>query len=104
MMGWKSVCIICFVEFGMLLFDLMCLVDVNMLKLVVCEGVLIKVFIGDDVVLIGYVEMVELILMFRMYDIWILGCGKLVDLIDCFCCIDKINVNMRLKDLCMMIV
>lgn len=98
--GWKSVRITRSIEFGTSSFDLTCSADANTLKLVAREGAPIKVSIGDDVVLTGYVETVESILTPRTHDIRISGRGKLADLIDCSCRIDKINANTRLKDLC----
>ncbi|AOK33969.1 phage baseplate assembly protein [Burkholderia cenocepacia] len=100
LIGWKSVRISRYIEFGTSTFDLTCSADANTLKLVSREGAPVKVSIGDDVVLTGYVETVESILTPRTHDIRISGRGKLADLIDCSCRIDKINANTRLKDLC----
>ncbi|WP_172411960.1 phage baseplate assembly protein [Burkholderia pseudomallei] len=98
--GWKGVRITRSIELGTSSFDLTCSADANTLKLVSREGAPIKVSIGDDVVLTGYVETVESILTPRTHDIRISGRGKLADLIDCSCRIDKINANTKLKDLC----
>ncbi|RQQ64352.1 phage baseplate assembly protein [Burkholderia stagnalis] len=98
--GWKSVRITRSIEVATSSFDLTCSADSNTLKLVSKEGALIKVSIGDDVVLTGYVETIESIMTPRTHDIRISGRGKLADLIDCSCRIDKINANTRLVDLC----
>ncbi|OJA82904.1 hypothetical protein BGV71_14125 [Burkholderia ubonensis] len=98
--GWKGVRITRSIEFATSSFDLICSADANTLKLVSKEGAPIKVSIGDDVVLTGYVETIESIMAPRTHDIRISGRGKLADLIDCSCRIDKINANTRLKDLC----
>ncbi|MCO8609736.1 hypothetical protein KGP95_13580 [Burkholderia multivorans] len=98
--GWKTVRITRSIEFGTSSFDLACSADANTLKLVSKEGAPIKVSIGDDVVLTGYVETIESIMTPRTHDIRISGRGKLADLIDCSCRIDKINANTKLLDLC----
>ncbi len=98
--GWKSVRISRSIEFGTSSFDLTCSADANTLKLVSKEGAPIKVSIGDDVVLTGYVETIETIMTPRTHDVRISGRGKLADLIDCSCRIDKINANTKLLDLC----
>ncbi|MCA8026474.1 phage baseplate assembly protein [Burkholderia cepacia] len=98
--GWKSVRITRSIEVATSSFDLTCSADANTLKLVSKEGAPIKVSIGDDTVLTGYVETVESILTSRTHDIRISGRGKLSDLVDCSCRIDKINANTKLKDLC----
>lgn len=98
--GWKSVRITRSIEFGTSSFDLACSADANTLKLVSKEGAPIKVSIGDDVVLTGYVETIESIMTPRTHDIRISGRGKLADLIDCSCRIDKINAHTKLLDLC----
>ncbi|RQR12401.1 phage baseplate assembly protein [Burkholderia stagnalis] len=101
--GWKSVRITRSIEFATSSFDLACSADANTLKLVAKEGAPIKVSIGDDVVLTGYVETIESIMTPRTHDVRISGRGKLADLIDCSCRIDKINANTKLLDLCMAI-
>ncbi|WP_175867858.1 phage baseplate assembly protein [Burkholderia diffusa] len=98
--GWKSVRITRSIEFGTSSFDLTCSADANTLKLVSKEGAPIKVSIGDDVVLTGYVETIETIMTPRTHDVRISGRGKLADLIDCSCRIDRINANTKLPDLC----
>lgn len=98
--GWKSVRITRSIEFGTSSFDLACSADANTLKLLSKEGAPIKVSIGDDVVLTGYVETIESIMTARTHDVRISGRGKLADLIDCSCRIDKINANTRLLELC----
>ncbi|UEP42763.1 phage baseplate assembly protein [Burkholderia sp. B21-005] len=98
--GWKSVRISRSIEFGTSSFDLTCSADANTLKLVSKEGAPIKVSIGDDVVLTGYVETIETIMTPRTHDVRISGRGKLADLIDCSCRIDKINANTKLVELC----
>ncbi|HDR8930432.1 TPA: hypothetical protein QDA84_000425 [Burkholderia vietnamiensis] len=98
--GWKSVRITRSIEVGTSSFDLTCSADANTLKLVSKEGAPIKVSIGDDVVLTGYVETIETIMTPRTHDVRISGRGKLADLIDCSCRIDKINANTKLPDLC----
>ncbi len=98
--GWKSVRITRSIEFGTSSFDLTCSADANTLKLVSKEGAPIKVSIGDDVVLTGYVETIESIMTPRTHDVRISGRGKLADLIDCSCRIDKINAKTKLVDLC----
>nr|WP_181147287.1 hypothetical protein [Burkholderia multivorans] len=95
--GWKSVRITRSIEFGTSSFDLACSADANTLKLVSKEGAPIKVSIGDDVVLTGYVETIESIMTPRTHDIRISGRGKLADLIDCSCRIDKINAHTKLS-------
>ncbi|WP_205182645.1 phage baseplate assembly protein [Burkholderia sp. LMG 13014] len=98
--GWKSVRIERSIEVATSSFDLTCSADANTLKLVSKEGAPIKVSIGDDTVLTGYVETIESILTPRTHDIRISGRGRLADLVDCSCRIDKINANTKLKDLC----
>ncbi|MBR8030787.1 phage baseplate assembly protein [Burkholderia vietnamiensis] len=98
--GWKSVRITRSIEFATSSFDLACSADANTLKLMSKEGAPIKVSIGDDVVLTGYVETIESIMTPRTHDVRISGRGKLADLVDCSCRIDKINASTKLVDLC----
>ncbi|WP_269501110.1 phage baseplate assembly protein [Burkholderia sp. IMCC1007] len=102
--GWKAVRITRSIEVATSFFVLTCSSDANTLKLVSREGAPVTISIGDDVVLTGYVETVESIMTPRTHDIVISGRGKLADLVDCSCRIDKINPNTSLVALCKTIV
>ncbi|MBB5462870.1 phage baseplate assembly protein [Paraburkholderia sp. Cpub6] len=98
--GWKAVRITRSIEFATSSFLLTCSADANTLKLVSREGAPVTISIGSDVVLAGYVETIETILTPTSHDITISGRGKLADLVDCSCRIDRINANTGLKALC----
>lgn len=98
--GWKAVHITRSIEVATSSFILTCSADANTLKLVGREGAPVKISIGDDVVLSGYMETIETILTPRSHDITISGRGKLGDMVDCSCRIDRVNANTKLQALC----
>ncbi|WP_434663450.1 hypothetical protein P5W99_24385 [Paraburkholderia sp. A3BS-1L] len=98
--GWKEVRITRSIEVATSSFILTCSADANTLKLVSKEGAPVQISIGDSVVLSGYVETIETILTPRSHDITISGRGKVADLVDCSCRIDRVNANVGLLDLC----
>lgn len=98
--GWKAVRITRSIEVATSSFVLTCSVDANTLKLVSKEGAPIKISIGEDDVLSGYVETIENVLTPRAHEITISGRGRLADLVDCSCRIDRVNANVGLLELC----
>jgi prophage tail gpP-like protein len=98
--GWKAVRITRSIEVATSSFILTCSADATTLKLLAREGAPVKVSIGDDLVLSGYVETIETIVTPRSHDITISGRGKLADLVDCSCRLDRINANTGLQKLC----
>ncbi|WP_310630828.1 phage baseplate assembly protein [Paraburkholderia sp.] len=101
--GWKSVRITRSVEVATSEFQMTCSADANTLKLLGKEGAPVTVSIGDSLVLTGFVETIETYLTPRMHEISISGRGKLGDLVDCSCRIDRVNANTNLTQLCTVI-
>jgi prophage tail gpP-like protein len=98
--GWKAVRISRSIEVATSSFELSCSADANTLKLISKEGAPVKISIGDDVVLSGFIETIEQTLAPRAHLITLSGRGKLADLVDCSCRIDKVNANTSLAALC----
>jgi prophage tail gpP-like protein len=98
--GWKAVRISRSIEVATSSFELSCSADANTLKLISKEGAPVKISIGDDVVLSGFIETIEQTLAPRTHLITLSGRGKLADLVDCSCRIDKVNANTSLEALC----
>ncbi|CAN7422576.1 phage baseplate assembly protein [Paraburkholderia hospita] len=98
--GWKAVRITRSIEVATSAFTLTCSADANTLKLIGKEGAPVTISIGDDIVLSGFVETVETILTPKSDDITITGRGKLADMVDCSCRIDRVNANTGLQALC----
>lgn len=98
--GWKSVRIARSVEVATSEFQMTCSADANTLKLLGKEGAPVTVSIGDSLVLTGFIETIETYLTPRMHEISISGRGKLGDLVDCSCRIDRVNANTNLTKLC----
>lgn len=98
--GWKAARISRSIEVGASSFDLICSADANTLKLIGREGAPAKISIGDDTVITGYVETIQQAIAPRMHEITISGRGKLGDLVDCSCRIDRVNPNATLQALC----
>jgi prophage tail gpP-like protein len=98
--GWKAARISRSIEVATSSFELSCSADANTLKLISKEGAPVKISIGDDVVLSGFIETIEHTLAPRTHLITLSGRGKLADLVDCSCRIDKVNANTSLEALC----
>jgi prophage tail gpP-like protein len=98
--GWKAVRISRSIEVATSSFELTCSADANTLKLVSREGAPVKVSIGDDVVLSGFIETIEQTLAPKAHVITLTGRGRLADMVDCSCRIDKVNANTTLSALC----
>jgi prophage tail gpP-like protein len=98
--GWKAVRISRSIEVATSSFELSCSADANTLKLISKEGAPVKISIGDDVVLSGFIETIEHTLAPRTHLITLSGRGKLADLVDCSCRIDKVYANTSLEALC----
>jgi prophage tail gpP-like protein len=98
--GWKAVRISRSIEVATSSFELSCSADANTLNLISKEGAPVKISIGDDVVLSGFIETIEQTLAPRVHLIKLSGRGKLSDLVDCSCRIDKVNANTSLAALC----
>ncbi|WP_353191416.1 phage baseplate assembly protein [Pandoraea pnomenusa] len=94
--GWKSVRITRSIEVATSSFELTCTADPETEKLIAQEGAPVQIFIGSDMVMSGYVETVEQVLTPKADQITIHGRGRLADLVDCSCRIDKINANTNL--------
>jgi len=98
--GWKAVRITRSIEVGSSSFALTCSADANTLKLLGREGSPVKITIGDSTVLTGFLETIETLLAPRKHQITISGRGKLCDLVDSSCGIDRVNANATLQTLC----
>jgi prophage tail gpP-like protein len=98
--GWKAVRISRSIEVATSSFELTCSADANTLKLVGREGAPAKISIGDDVVLSGFIETIEQTLTPKAHVITLTGRGRLADMVDCSCRIDKVNANTTLTALC----
>ncbi|AMM13336.1 hypothetical protein AX768_03640 [Burkholderia sp. PAMC 28687] len=97
--GWKAVRITRSIETGTSYFEMRCSSDANAFKLISNEGAPVKITIGQDVVLSGYLETVQHILTPKFHDLILSGRGKCADLIDCSCRIDRVNVSATLESL-----
>ncbi|VVE06539.1 phage baseplate assembly protein [Pandoraea sputorum] len=97
--GWKAARINRSIEFATSSFELTCTADAETEKLIAREGAPVQIFIGTDMVMSGYVETVEQVLTPETDQITIHGRGKLADMVDCSCRIDKINANTNLVTL-----
>ncbi|WP_178391838.1 phage baseplate assembly protein [Caballeronia sordidicola] len=98
--GWKAVRISRSIELATGFFDMSCSADANALKLIAKEGAPIKISIGQDLVLSGYVDTIENVLTPKDHLIRLTGRGKCSDLVDCSCRIDRVNPNTKLQALC----
>jgi len=98
--GWKAVRISRSIEVATSSFELTCSADANTLKLIGREGAPVKISIGDDVVLSGFIETIEQTLTPKAHVITLTGRGRLADMVDCSCRIDKVNANTTLLALC----
>ena len=98
--GWKAVRISRSIEVATSSFELTCSADANTLKLIGREGAPTKISIGDDTIVTGYVETIQQVVTPRTHEITISGRGKLCDLVDCSCRIDRVNANASLQVLC----
>jgi prophage tail gpP-like protein len=98
--GWKAVRISRSIEVATSSFELTCSADANTLKLVGREGAPAKISIGDDVVLSGFIETIQQTLAPKAHVITLTGRGRLADMVDCSCRIDKVNANTTLTALC----
>lgn len=97
--GWKAVRISRSIEVATSSFELTCTADAETEKLISREGAPVQIFIGTDMVMSGYVETVEQVLTPEKDTVTIHGRGKLADMVDCSCRIDKINANTNLVTL-----